>query len=156
MIFPKFLQIQILSIDKKPIIYADIIIGITLIAPRKNNYHLGPFFTNNKGIVTLSERDLLISVEAELETGLMDYCSYRECSKEVMIEVFDYKDLAKLIHGREAWGLVGKEALLYESKEKLLERIKACNNHLLDPVRVYSNFDGQDFLKVDLITELKK
>ena len=153
--FPKNLMISILSQDNKPILQSDIMIVINLIAPRKNNYHLGPFFTNNKGVVFLTEKDLQISAQAEAETGLMDYLPYVECSDEVEIEIFNYENLDKLIYGRTIWGLVGDETSLYETKENLLERIKSSANHKVLPNKAYARFIGQKEIEVKISTAEK-
>ena len=65
--FPKVLELSILSKEKKQIMLSDIIVSITLFAPRKNNYNLGPFFSNDTGIVKIEEKQLIISAEARLD-----------------------------------------------------------------------------------------
>ena len=152
MIFPERFEIHILDQDNKPILYSNIMVFITLFAPRKNNYDLGPLFSDKFGVISVNKNQLIILAEAVLETGLMDYCGYWECSKEILVEIFDYRDLNKLIYGRETWGIVGKEAILYESKENLLKKIKVCANHLVEPVKVYADFEGQALLSINIIT----
>ena len=150
MIFPKNLELSILPKDKKQSMLADIIVSITLFAPKKNDYHLGPFFSDNHGVIKIEEKQLIISAEAVLSSGIMDYCKYSDCSEKVMIEILDSNKLNMLINGRGIWGITKDEALLYGSKEVLLNRIKNSKNHLVEPKKLYLNFSGQDILKAEI------
>ena len=150
MIFPKILELSILSKDRKQLMLSDIVISITLFSSRRNDYHLGPYFSNDNGVIKITEKDLIISAEAVLDSGLMDYCRYSDCSEKAMVEILDSNKLNMLINGRNKWGLLKNEAILYGSKEMLLDRIRNSKNHLVEPKKVYLNFSGQDILKVEI------
>ena len=150
MIFPKNIELTILSQDNKQLIFEDVAISITLFAQNKNDYHLGPFFSNNNGVWKIEEKQLIISAEAVLSSGIMDYCKYTDCSENVMIEILDSNKLNMLINGRSKWGLLKDESVLYGSKEMLLNKIKNSNNHFVEPKKIYLNFSGQNILKAEI------
>jgi hypothetical protein len=149
--FPKILKISLVSKDGKQIMLSDVVFSITLFAPKKNNYHLGPFFSTNSGTLELDEERLTISAEAVLDSGIMDYCHYSDCSDKVMIEILDSEQLNNLIKGTNLWGLLKDEEILYGSKEILLKRIKNNKNDLVGPKKIDSIFSGQEILNEKIV-----
>jgi hypothetical protein len=111
--------------------FSNIAFTIHVFARHKNDYHLGPFFSDEHGVVTISKELLEISAEAERETGIMDYGSIDECYSLVEIRLCSENDLVRAISARQVWGLLGREASVWESKESLIERLKQAHNKSL-------------------------
>lgn len=141
-----------------PIKIPNIIVSIHLFAMRKNDYYLGPFFSDNNGEIKIDKNILEISAEAELQTGLMDYKEVDECSSLVEIKIASEGEIADLIKGRTLWGLIGQEQQLYNTKEELLDRITKNNNNLIFPnsLRVIWNKDTPSEFFCKISTNPKK
>lgn len=130
--FPNKIKIKILDGFTREVIKIDnIVISLHLFAMKKNDYYLGPFFSDNKGEIVIDKNMLEISADAELQTGLMDYRNVNECSSLVEIKILSEEEIGRLIEGRSLWGIIGREKKLYNSKEELLCKIKSNNNRLI-------------------------
>jgi hypothetical protein len=126
--FPEKTKITIVDkITHSRIKLKDIILSVHLYATKKNDYYLGPFFSDPNGDVEINGSALGILAEAELQTGIMDYKNVNECISLVEIKILSEEEIDNLIKGRTFWGIIGREKELYNTKEDLLKRIK--NNH---------------------------
>jgi len=125
---------------------SNIIFSVDTHARHKNDYHLGPFFSDENGVVTITRELLDIYVEAELESGLMDYTHISDCYSLVEIRLWSEDDLERAIKGRQVWGLLKREKTLWESSEELIERFRKANNrNLVVPEgfnRIRDEWDG--------------
>lgn len=153
MVFPKRLEINIVDEDGKKILLSDVILKITMFSLTKNNYPLGPFFSDKDGTVSLTAEVLTVAANSVLDGGLMDYVHYDKCDSKVLVEILDSNDVERLLNARLMWGVAKGEELLYSSKEELLKKIKSSNNHHLRATSVYSSFEGQGSLEVKLKTQ---
>ncbi len=159
--FPDNIIIRIVDgFTDNPIRTPNIIVSIHFFAIRKNDYYLGPFFSDDNGEIRIDKNILEISAEAELQTGLMDYKGVGECSSLVEIKIASEGEIANLIKGRTLWGLVGQEQQLYNTKEELLDRITKNNNNLIFPnsLRVIWNKDtpSEFFCKISTRSSEKR
>jgi hypothetical protein len=109
----------------------NIVFSVDTHARHKNDYHLGPFFSDENGVVTITRELLEIYVEAELESGLMDYTHISDCYSLVEVRLWSENDLGKAIRGRQTWGLLKREKALWKSPEELIERFHNANNRNL-------------------------
>lgn len=142
--FPDKIKIKIIEgVTHRPIKIQNIIISIHIFAMKKNDYYLGPFFSDGNGEIDIDKNMLTISAEAELKTGIMDYRSVNECSSLVEISILSKEGLANLIKGRILWGIVGREKELYNTKEELLKRINNNSNNFVSPQLLRVNW-GED------------
>jgi hypothetical protein len=140
--FPKKIKIKILEGNtQSPIKIENIIISIHFFALKKNDYYLGPFFSDINGEIEIDANILSISAEAELQTGLMDYLSVNKCSPLVEIHILSNEEIENLIKGRMLWGIIGRERELYKSKEELLDRIQKNGNRFVLPQSLRVNWD---------------
>jgi hypothetical protein len=107
--------------------------GIQTAACRKNDYHLGPFFSEADGIVRITRAMLERDVSDTLSTGLMDYGGIEECAPDVAIRAWTPAETARAGEGRrEVWtDLLAGEALEYRSIEELIGRFARSVNHYL-------------------------
>ena len=109
----------------------NIVFSVDTHARHKNDYHLGPFFSDENGVVTITRELLDTYAEAELESGLMGYASISDCYSLVEIRLWSDDDLERAIRGRQTWGLLKREKTLWESPEELIERFRNANNRSL-------------------------
>lgn len=132
--FPSKIKIKIVDgLNHNSIKIPSIIISIHLFAMKKNDYYLGPFFSDENGEIEIDKNTLEISAEAELGTGLMDYKDVHECSPLVEINILSQEEINNVMKGRTLWGIIGRENEIYNTKEDLLNRIRNNNNHLVNP-----------------------
>jgi hypothetical protein len=108
---------------------------------KKNDYFLGPFFSNENGEFEIDKNLLEISAEAELSTGIMDYRKINECSSLIEIRIISKEEIGNLLRGRELWGIIGREKEFYKTKEELLDKIKKNNNNLVLPQSLRVTWD---------------
>lgn len=135
--FTKELYIQLIHKNTaKKINIENVVLSIELKAPRKNDYHLGPYFSNKNGEYRLNEHILKVSADAVIQSGLMDYVHYESCKDIITIKVSSLTDIEKMMRGRKVWGLLDRESELYTSKEHLLNKLINSNNHLVVPASI--------------------
>ncbi len=95
--------------------------------------------------MTISKELCDISVAATLETGLMDYMHIGECHSRIRIEVWSSADTRLAIEGRQLWGILESEKILWSSVEELISKFEASPNMRFDrAVSIHEEWDGQD------------
>jgi len=101
----------------------------------KNDYHLGPFFSGENGVLTITRRQLQLAAAAELSSGLIDYDAIENAFPFVEIVHWSGYELERAIDARsKRWtSLLDGEAKLYESMSELLRRLRASGNASLLP-----------------------
>ena len=136
--FPDKLNVQLVKRNGEKLHLENVVFVIKLKAPQKNDYYLGPFFSNKGGECKISEKVLKISAEAVIQSGLMDYVNYELCSGIATIQILTVDEIEKMLKARSVWGIIGKEAELYVSKEHLLGWLKKSANHsvISKPIQV--------------------
>ena len=89
LILPEVVEIQLMAATRhggsSPFRLAEVIVGVRTFHCQKNNYHLGPFFSDAAGLVRIKREDLLDAIADEHATGLMDYAGIETCSSEIAI-----------------------------------------------------------------------
>ena len=147
--FPNKIVIRIVDgLTLKPMLMENILICIHVFAINKNDYDLGPYFSDSSGEIHLTSEILKISADAQMETGLMDYKDIEEASPLVKIEILSAEEIGKLKEGRRLWGIIKKEVDLYQSEQKLLEKIDANNNYYVAPTNIKVLWDEKISSKV--------
>lgn len=141
--FPKKLRICLIDLkDGSKIRLKNIVISLKFFANYKNDYNLGPFFSDENGEYSLDSKILSLSAQAELAAGLMDYDDYHNCKNDFEIRILNDDAIKRLKIAREKWGILKVEETIYKTKESLLAKIKTANNHKVMPnnkvVRVQS------------------
>ncbi|MDD5018796.1 MAG: hypothetical protein PHS61_00020 [Candidatus Omnitrophica bacterium] len=157
--FPNKVKIKIIDeLARSPIRIKNIIIFVHLFAVKKNDYYLGPFFSDINGEIEINRDMLAILAEAELQTGIMDYKSVNECSSLAEINILSREEIENLVKGRSLWGVIGREKELYGTKEELLNKINNNNNYLVLPCSLRVNWDNSvaSVVSYDLLTSRRK
>jgi len=111
--------------------------GVRTFARVKNDHHLGPFFSGENGVLTITGRQLQLAAAAEMSTGIMDYDAIENAFPFVEIVHWSGAELERAIDARsKVWtSLLGGEVELYESMTELLSRLRASGNASLLPAR---------------------
>jgi hypothetical protein len=104
---------------------AGAIAGISCFARTKNDCCLSPLFADSSGVVTASAESLEILACARYESDLMGSAPIESFFSFVEIRLWRRSDVERAIAGRRQWGLLGREAELFESLETLVERYEA-------------------------------
>jgi hypothetical protein len=104
-------------------------------AREKNDYLLGPFFSDESGILTITRRDLELSTQAELSSGLMDYASITNSYSFVAISHLSREGIARYVDSRTmTWTReLDGEKELYGSVAQLLDRLRSSANGQFRP-----------------------
>jgi len=132
--FPNHIVLKLIEgLTHKPITIPNVIISIHIFAIKKNDYNLGPFFSDKNGEIKIDKHVLDILAEAEIQTGLMDYNNIHECSPLVEINILSEDEINNLITGRKLWGISEQEKEIYTTKEELLKKISYNNNKCVQP-----------------------
>ncbi len=123
-------------------------LGIQTFARRRNDYHLGPFFSDSDGLVTITGEQLESSVRAHLDWGLMDHADVRESFAFIEITHWSEAEIERAIHVRESGVFSEHEARLWGSLEQYLHLLRSSANRRLRPPapgagqRVRDEWDG--------------
>jgi hypothetical protein len=147
-VFPEIVAIRILTSrddSAKPLRLAGIAFRVKTFHCRKNDYALGPFFSDGDGVVTITRRALELSASSTLATGIMDYGLPTECGPDVELSHWNGTDISRAQEARRStWtrALPGEEEL-YGSLEALLRRLREAPNDSLEDVSpIRDRWDG--------------
>jgi hypothetical protein len=87
-VFPETATIQLVSgRPLSPLPLAGVVCVVRLVARVKNDYRLGPFLSDAEGVVHITRAACQALVEAEHDSGLMDYAGVEQCDAQVEIRV---------------------------------------------------------------------
>ena len=104
---------------------------LTLLAHRKDDYHIGPAITDSNGIVVFTRTDCLKEIDISKTMFIMDYSSTLEqCLPKIVIEVMSKQAIDALIAARrEHKDFFQKFA---DCTEPFFERLSSCVNRLYE------------------------
>ena len=146
LVLPEQITIHLLLEDRTPFRVSEVMLLVDTAQCRKNNYHLGPFFSDADGIVRITRSMLEREVRDELETGVMDYGRIDECAPDITIRPWTISEIQRAQRARrEIWtSLLPGEALEYRSIDDLLERYARAANHRLrdSDGAIHDRWDG--------------
>lgn len=126
-----------------------IAVSVQTFARAKNDYHLGPFFSEN-GVIRITRSELERAAAVELDFGLMDYYALAECFSLVEIRAWSAAQVERALGARKAEMKQGRffsghDAERWGTPAAYVARLKECGNrNLKDPVlfRVRDEWDG--------------
>jgi len=109
---------------------ANVIFTIHLYARRKNGFDLGPYLSDDRGVVTITEADMRDDVDATYDSGLMDYVSVENCHTFMEIRLETEEHIRQALHSRETvWkNLLKGEKERWGSMENLLRAYRESSN----------------------------
>lgn len=124
--FPEQVAFQFLD-EKTQQPIPNLVLLLTLLAHRKNDYDVGPEFTDKNGLVVFSRNDCLKSIADSKEMFLMDYSSSLEqCLPKVLLKIMSQEEIESCIEVRR------KYKSLFESSadcsEEFFQRLRSSAN----------------------------
>jgi hypothetical protein len=133
LIVPEFIEIQLTDFSNSPVSIENIAVYIKTKARHKNDFKLGPFFSKKNGTIQITKVDFMNEVNANYDSGLMDFSSIESNHPEVEIILYSEEELNRMIYSRtNIWSeLLNGEKERWESIEILIEALKnSTNRHL--------------------------
>jgi len=128
LIFPDKVEIQLLDPDGQPYLVEDVTLIIRTFARYKNDYHLGPFFSNKRGLVTITKEALKAEVAESISYALMDYVDVNTCYPLISIYLIPQERVNLIIDRLQAGRITERELELWNSAEELMEKYKNSGN----------------------------
>ena len=127
---PELTKIQLLDTTSSPLRLSGVIVFIKASARRKNNYSLGPYWSNSDGLIEIRKEDLLSEVDSTHDSGLMDYAGINQCYPNVRIEIQNKSDIERITHCRKtAWkNLLRGEKERFQSMEEMISVYESSPN----------------------------
>ena len=131
-VFPEQATVQLMQVSgngqRIPLPLAGVALGVRVFARAKNDYHLGPFFSDAAGRIMIDRRALEASAAAELDSGLMDYARITDAHPVVELRIWTGDDIRGALKARETWGLLPAERALWPSLDDLRRALNAAPN----------------------------
>ena len=117
----------------EPVRLGGAVFFLRLFATQKNDYHLGPFVSNDQGAVTIDREMCEHFVAAEHESGLMDYAGIDQCREEIEIRLLRPDEISRVANSRRTvWRtLLGGEGEVFGSMAALLAVYDQASNSSL-------------------------
>lgn len=103
LVLPQKVTVQLIDGFGAPFEISDVIVTVHLFARHKNDFYLGPYFSDNSGKVIISNKDLVLSIKSTLSSGLMDYYPVNDCYSFVEVFVDQPEDVARALNAREKY-----------------------------------------------------
>jgi hypothetical protein len=143
LVLPESVTIRLVDKDFLPVNISGFLIKVTAFARYRNNYHLGPFVSDEGGVIKFTRKDLLNDISAVHDSGLMDYAGYESCEQKVRIHAYTDQEIKKEIRSRsDIWvDLLQGEAERWGTIENLIAIYQAATNGKYNAVEVESGWD---------------
>jgi hypothetical protein len=122
----------------------NVLFTVHVMATRKNNFSLGPFPSDENGIVSITKDDLLSEAAAHYDSGLMDYDRIENCQPVVKITMMSSQEIARALESRtRVWTmLLGGEPQRWGSIETLCNVYRTAANIAISAAPVAARWDG--------------
>ena len=147
-VFPEIATVQLVSgRPPVPLCLAGVVCAVRLTATAKNDYQLGPFVSDADGIVRITRDTCLAFVEAEHDSGLMDYAGVEQCDARVQIRVLTAAEAEEAARTRRTvWqSLLRGEDRVFPSIEALVATYAgAPNGRIVAGPPLAPSWDGSD------------
>lgn len=136
LIFPASVTVRLMTVLKRteePFHSPDAALFVRTFARRKNDYHLGPFFSDPEGIVAIDGAVCQRLADAHLEMGIMDRYRVSECFS--LVELYHLADqhLESAIAAVKEYGVPANQEW-FCPKDEMLKRYRAAKNMNLQEV----------------------
>jgi len=144
-VFPDLAKVQIVSRDGSFVMLGDVVFFVRLFATQKNDYHLGPFASDERGLVTIDRAACDNLVAAVHESGLMDYSGIQLCRPEVEIRHLTHEEVERAANARRTiWrNLLRGEDVVFGSMDALLATYdRATNAGVVGAAPIRALWDG--------------
>jgi hypothetical protein len=148
LILPEKIIIQLTDSQNRPLVFPDVVFFVHFFAKHKNDFHLGPFVSDQSGKVAISHQELVWNIQATYDSGLMDYSAVETCHPSIEI-ILEYPDIIKrtLTTREKVWSVLLKgEKERWGALENLLNVYRCAKNDQIelskDFMKIRDTWDG--------------
>ena len=122
----------------------NVLFMVHVMATRKNNFTLGPFASDEHGLVTISRNDLEGEAAAHYDSGLMDYDRIENCLPIVKIVMMSTEEIERALESRtKVWTmLLGGESERWGSIEAIRSAYRTATNDCISVEPLTARWDG--------------
>lgn len=152
LVLPNRAEIQMVDKNLVPIRLAAVLFETRLFARRKNDFILGPFVSDDSGLVVIQKEDLESGIADNYAEDLMGHSRFDGCVPTVQIRILTEDDIRRAVASRRnVWtGLLPGERNRWSTIEQLLTLYEAANNKSLrtehsSPIRCDWNEAGAEY-----------
>ena len=139
--FEKF-KIKIITVKNIPV--ENLIVLITILANRKNNYSLGFLKTDYEGKIVVYRSEIEIVIEEAMSDFIMDYASdINDCRDWITIEVENLSELENRLERIEKF--------YPEDAKKLSKLMKICSNKYYKTTNIDHKIEPEIVITVENI-----
>jgi hypothetical protein len=146
LLIPEKVVLRLVDSESNPLRVANVLFLVHTFAKRKNDFTLGPFVTDEEGVVTITKRDLLAEATAHYESGLMDYDAIENCQPSVEIAAMEPSEIEKALEARQrTWKMLLRgESERWATIEDLRKLYREAANKRISAQPVTVLWDGSD------------
>jgi hypothetical protein len=143
-VLPEKVILRLVDRQGHAICFRNVLFMVHVIATRKNNFTLGPFPSDENGIVTITKGDLLADAAAHYHSGLMDYDRIEDCQPDVKIATMSSQEVDRALESRtKVWTmLLGGEAQRWGSLEELRNVYRTAANNTVSAEPIAASWNG--------------
>lgn len=130
LVLPERVAIQLIDSHRQPVALSGALFTVCLFARHKNDFVLGPYVSNDSGIVEITGLDLRHDVDATYDSGLMDYVAAEDAFPLVEIRLDHADDIDRALKSRTTtWtSLLKGERERWGTIDKLLDAYRNASN----------------------------
>jgi hypothetical protein len=146
LLIPDKVVLRLVDSGGNPFRMKNVLFFVHTFANRKNNFQLGPFATDEEGVVTITKRDLLAEATAHYDSGLMDYDAVENCQPIVEIAAMDPREVEKALEARtRVWTrLLRGETQRWTTIEDLRNLYRTAANKGISAQPLRARWDGSE------------
>jgi hypothetical protein len=152
LVLPNKVVIKLLDKHLLPVRLAGVLFNVRLFARHKDNFTLGPYASDGDGLVTILREEIDAEINANYDSGWMNYGRVSDCVPAVEIRLLSEDDIHRAVEARKkVWkDLLAGERDRWSSMEQLLTVYESAKNVslLIDestPIRDEWDEDGAEY-----------
>lgn len=144
-VLPEKVVLRLVNSDGNPLRMRNVLFTVRAFAKHKNDFNLGPFATDEGGIVTITKSDLLAEAAAHYDSGLMDYQGVEYCKPDVTIAPMTADETEKALEARTSvWTMLLKgEGERWTSIDELRRVYREAANRFITAEPMNVRWDGK-------------
>ena len=144
-VLPEKVVLRLIDSEGNAVRLPNVLFTVRTFATRKNDFNLGPFASDDDGLVTITKNDLLAAAEAHYDSGLMDYVQVENCIPSVVIGPMNAIEIEKALEARtKVWKLLLRgESQRWRSIEDLCDLYRMAANKSISAKPLHTLWDGK-------------
>lgn len=143
-VLPEKVVLRLVDRQGDAIQLRNVLFMVHVVATRKNNFVLGPFASDEHGVVTISRNDLEDEVAAHYDSGLMDYDRIENCLPVVRVMMMSSQEIQMALESRtKVWTeLLGGEPRRWGSIDAIRTTYRTATNSSISVEPLTAGWDG--------------